>query len=259
MEAPRLPLIKPQIDSENGVLRISVHRSLHNSDPNLRENIEVPLFDTGEHLYELSDTYEYSTTTIKKSIGPPQSDLTQHVQIYQSPDLSTFLTAALAVPCTLARFSNPQCLPERVSPRHSINPIHEVTLSYNRKLITERHLDLQTPDEEENTEMSLAVALTETLRANALISSYSDTANRQWYLMRIGRRDMNGKCKNHTIHYGRMKAVEVTAERQGPEIFEATSPVVRIVWKEDGVGDDAGMANPVDGMLPVHVGQIMNT
>lgn len=267
-EAPRLLLIEPQIDSENEILRISVHHSLQQSHPKLRGTMEIPLFHPGErNSSNKADSYQYWTTVVQEVSRPSCSNAPQHVQLYQSPDLATFLTAALAVPCTLARFFHPECLPEcsteRLRPKH----LPEVTVCSSQDPTIDRYTMPIPAEAESGRSRPKAIALMEILRVNALMYSNLESGHRQWYLLRVGRRDLDGgNNKARVIHYGRMKAIEVTAERQGPEIFEATSPVVKILWSGDsgcagGGGDDdddyASVMDSLDGMLPIHAGQIV--
>ncbi|KAJ5497809.1 Aminotransferase class V/Cysteine desulfurase [Penicillium expansum] len=107
-----------------------------------------------------------------------------------------------------------------------------------------------------------AVALMEILRANSLIVWTPAVVSTACW-----EEDLDGgNEKARVIHYGRMKAIELTAERQGPEIFEAMSPVVKMSWSEDSDGggggggedDDATVMGPLDGMLPIHAGQIVH-
>ncbi|CAG8886052.1 unnamed protein product [Penicillium egyptiacum] len=265
-EAPRLLLIEPEIDAENGILRISVHHSLQQSHPKLRGTMEVPLFHPGErNPSNKTDSYQYRTTVVRE-VRHPCSNAPQHVQLYESPDLATYLTAALTVPCTLARFFHPECLPERSSgqlPKH----FPEVTAFPSQDPMADRY-SMPVPVEAENgRSRPRAIALMEILRVNALMYFNLESGHRQWYLLRVGRRDLDGGNDNaRVIHYGRMKAVEVTAGRQGPEIFEATSPVIKISWSEDSGGgcgdaaaaaDDTRVMGSLDGMLPICAGQIV--
>ncbi|KAJ5597425.1 Pyridoxal phosphate-dependent transferase major region subdomain 1 [Penicillium hordei] len=263
-EVPRILLIEPEIDSKNGILRISVHHSLQQSHPKLRGTIEVPLFHPGErNPSNKTGSYQYWTTVVQE-VRHPCSNAPQHVQLYESPDLATFLTAALTVPCTLARFFHPECLPGRPSDQLP-NHLAEVTVCSSQDSTIDRYPIPIPVEAESGRSRPRAIALMEILRVNALMYSNLESGHRQWYLMRIGRRDLNGENdKARVIHYGRMKAVEMTAERQGPEIFEATSPVVKISWSEgscsgsdDQVDHDAKVMGSLDGMLPIHAGQIV--
>jgi hypothetical protein len=134
----------------------------------------------------------------------------------------------------------------------------EVTVCSSQDPINDQY-PMPAPDKEESGQSRpKAMALMEILRVNALMYSNLESGDLQWYLLRIGRRDLDGNNKARVIHYGSMKAIEVTAERQSPEIFEATSPVVKILWSEDsGGGDDASVMDPLDRMLPIQTGQIV--
>ena len=68
----------------------------------------------------------------------------------------------------------------------------------------------------------LPVALTETLRANALAISNPACGPKKYCLLCIEEREERG----YGWQYARMKTMEITAERQNPEVFRATSPLV---------------------------------
>ncbi|KAJ5794508.1 Aminotransferase class V/Cysteine desulfurase [Penicillium paradoxum] len=257
-EAPRILFIEPEIDSENGILRISVHRSLQQSHPELRGTIEVPLLHPGERdSPNEAETYECSTTVVRKASRSYCKDASQHVQVYQSPNLATFLTAALSIPCTLARFLDPECLPMHLPEQLASKDLPEVKVCSSQDSEIDRY-PIPLPVEAESGRVR-PKALMEILRVNALMYSILESGDRQWYLMRVGRRDLDGgNDKARVIHYGRMKAIEVTAERQEPEIFETMSPVVKMSWSADSGGggnDDGTVMGPLDGMLPIDPGQ----
>ncbi|KXG54352.1 Pyridoxal phosphate-dependent transferase, major region, subdomain 1 [Penicillium griseofulvum] len=258
-EAPRILLIEPEIDFENGILRISVHHSLQQSHPKLQGTMEVPLFHPSERKARKKvDSCKYWSTVIREVRHPSYNNDPQHVHIYQSSDLATFLTNALAFPCTLARPLHPECLTECPSERPSIKHLPEVTVCSSQDLTIDQYPMPFPHKEESGQSRPKAIALMEILRVNALMYSNLASGKPQWYLLRIGRRDLDGNNKTRVIHYGSMKAIEVTAERQGPEIFEATSPVVKILWSENsGSDDDASVMDPLDRMLPVQTGQII--
>lgn len=264
-EVPRILLLKPDIDTENGILRISVHHSLQQSHAKLRGIMEVPLFHPDERNPSTeADDYQYWTTVVQE-VRHPCSNTPLHVQLYESPDLAAYLTAALAVPCTLGRFLHSECLPERSSDQLP-NHLPEVIVCSSQVSTVDRYPAPIPVQAESGGSRQNAIGLMEILRVNTLMYSYLESGHRQWYLMRIGRRDLHGgNDKARVIHYGRMRAVEVTAERQGPEIFEATSPVVKISWSDDGGYDFGTAAATTDtrdigllaGMLPIRAGQIV--
>ena len=99
---------------------------------------------------------------------------------------------------------------------------------------------------------SLPVALTETLRANALAISNPACGPKKYCLLCIEEREERG----YGWQYARMKTMEITAERQNPEVFRATSPLVRMVWMSSVEHHTYMMPND-GGMLPVHTGQIV--
>ncbi|KAK4862754.1 hypothetical protein LT330_002887 [Penicillium expansum] len=268
-QAPRLLLIEPEIDSENGVLRISAHRSLQQSHPESRGTMEVPLVHPGDrNSSKTRESYQDWTTVVREVSHPSCSNASQHVQVYQSPDLATFLTTALAIPCTLARFLHPECLPKHSSEQLASKDLPEVTICSSQNAAIDIYPMPIPVEAQSGRSQPKAVALMEILRANSLMYATLESGHRQWYLLRVGRRDLDGgNEKARVIHYGRMKAIELTAERQGPEIFEAMSPVVKMSWSEDSDGgggggggedDDATVMGPLDGMLPIHAGQIVH-
>ncbi|KAL5365999.1 pyridoxal phosphate-dependent transferase [Aspergillus floccosus] len=254
-DAPRLSLIQPQIHAGSDALRICVHHSLQRQ-PKLRKTIEVPLSDLssrpkkGTHLYGITVTQRVRSRT---------SDTVHEVQLYQSPDITSFFTAATGVPCTLARIVDSGSLQSssqwHKSPAMMQTP--KVTIFYDQHRTTPRH-PVSDPAAESRASRprSLPVALTETLRVNALLSSGSVCGPIHCLLRIEGR----GKDNSQPFQYGRMKTMEITAERQSPEIFEATSSMVKIAWKPDdieGGNDREAAVTCTDRMFPIYKGQMV--
>ncbi|RAH79090.1 PLP-dependent transferase, partial [Aspergillus japonicus CBS 114.51] len=101
--APRLLLLQPMIDAVHGILRISVHHSLRRRNPKLRQSMAVPLHDPGRDVQTpKGNLYQCQATSLNKLGGLGGG--TSLLRLFHSPDLVAFFTAALGVPCTLARF-----------------------------------------------------------------------------------------------------------------------------------------------------------
>ncbi|PYH86254.1 hypothetical protein BO82DRAFT_350509 [Aspergillus uvarum CBS 121591] len=242
--APRLLLLQPMIDAVHGILRITVHHSLRRRNPKLRQSMTVPLHDPGRDVQvPKGNLYQCQATSLGKLHGP--EDGTGLLRLFHSPDLVAFFTAALGVPCTMARFLDPaDCISPAWRTLPEQQPMAEVHVSpSDQPLLSLPPEQTQTIPHEESQDgqpsrRSLPVALTETLRANALLASDTATAatpdNRQWCLLQFGPREQQAQAS--IVQFGRMKAVAITAERQSPEIFERTSPVVKIVWREGNEG-----------------------
>ncbi|EEH47047.2 uncharacterized protein PADG_03145 [Paracoccidioides brasiliensis Pb18] len=90
---PRMALIRPVIDLEQGVLRIS--RGMLGTDPHC---LELPLLRESDDI----TTRELCENSVKKSSTVCGDQVT--LQIYSSPVFSAFFSDFLEVPCTLARF-----------------------------------------------------------------------------------------------------------------------------------------------------------
>lgn len=104
---PRMALIKPDLDFAAGVLRI---RQTGNT-----ENISVPL--------SLDPSY-FVSESLRDGVANVCGD-TVKARLYTSAAISAFLTAAVGVPCTLARF--PSASSAGSSARHS--KVHLTPLS----------------------------------------------------------------------------------------------------------------------------------
>lgn len=90
---PRMALIRPSIDLDRGVLRITCGGMV---SPN-RKSLEVSLFrdDTNLVCTSLCQSAKKSSTVCGDQVV---------VQAYSSPEVSSFFSDFLGVPCTLARF-----------------------------------------------------------------------------------------------------------------------------------------------------------
>ena len=91
---PRMALIRPFIDLEKGVLRIS--RGLSGG---CHDSIEVPL---SRGKSGLTTATEMCQNSVKKTSMVCGDRVT--VRVYTSPEISDFFSSFLEVPCTLARF-----------------------------------------------------------------------------------------------------------------------------------------------------------
>ncbi|KAI9040579.1 Pyridoxal phosphate-dependent transferase [Aspergillus affinis] len=253
--APHLLLIQPEIYTASEELHISVHHSLQ-KQPKLRKTIKVPLADLPPGPKMEAPVY---WTTVTKEVRSHTSDTVHQVRVYQSPDITSFFTTATGVPCTLARIvglenfqGSSQWRKEPTVPRTS-----KLTAFYNKPCKADQHpVPVSVAKSHVRRSRSLPVALTETLRVNALL--YSDTIDRPTYcLLRIEGR---GQDESQPFQFTRMKAMEITAERQSPEIFKATSTAGQIVWKSDNVdGEDDRKENTpsVDRIFPIYKGQMV--
>ncbi|PGH28003.1 hypothetical protein AJ80_00258 [Polytolypa hystricis UAMH7299] len=99
---PRMALIRPFIDIERGVLRVSCGMKGANASGN---SVEVPLSE------ECSDFTAFSLCESSTRKTSTVCGDRVNIQAYSSPQLSTFFSNFLEVPCTLARF------PSQVSQR----------------------------------------------------------------------------------------------------------------------------------------------
>lgn len=242
-QAPRLLLIKPQIHASSGILRVCVHRSLQ-SQPRLRDVVENSLYGRSEK--------EASWDVRTRNVRDISNNAIHQVRVYQSPDISSFFTVATGVPCTLARFADPASL-LGPSKRHSQTQSPEVTVRYQwSSIIDQPPRNEPTGGMQADKPQSLPVALTENLRANALAISNPACSPKKYCLLCIEEREERG----YGWQYARMKTMEITAERQNPEVFRATSPLVRMVWMSSVEHHTYMMPND-GGMLPVHTGQIV--
>lgn len=91
---PRMALIRPIIDVDRGVLRISCI-----ADEAARKSLAIPLARNQNGVA----TAELCENSTKKSSSSVCGDKVT-VLIYSSPDVSSFFSEFLGVPCTLARF-----------------------------------------------------------------------------------------------------------------------------------------------------------
>lgn len=243
-QAARLLFIQPQIDASSGTMRISVHRSLQ-SQPRLRDALEIPLSEKAEKKH----TWAMSTRNVQDT----SSHVIHQVRVYHSPDIIGFFTAATGVRCTLARFAEPGSPTGPLKPSLQTQLPEVIVRSEGSPIIAQPPMHEPEPEPESAAEKrrSPPVALSETLRANALAVSEPAYGPQKHCLLRIDGRQGGSDC-----HYARMQPIEITAERQGPEVFEATSPMVKMVWMPS-VEDDVYMRTRDSGMLPIHAGQIV--
>ncbi|KAL8719482.1 MAG: hypothetical protein Q9225_003509, partial [Loekoesia sp. 1 TL-2023] len=94
---PRMALLRPSIDLERGVLRVRFDgQQLPASIPN---EITVPLSVDPSPFQDASSPKTSACSTSSRVCGDSVSART-----YTSPHIAAFFTAALSVPCTLARF-----------------------------------------------------------------------------------------------------------------------------------------------------------
>ncbi|KAI9794860.1 MAG: hypothetical protein M1816_002988 [Peltula sp. TS41687] len=93
---PKMALIRPSIDLENGVLRVRLGfpRGQSTSDPS---EIIIPLASKSSDFHERlkNGTKDQSSRVCGDAVT---------VQVYTSDDISRFFSSTLGVPCTLARF-----------------------------------------------------------------------------------------------------------------------------------------------------------
>ncbi|KAL4950773.1 pyridoxal phosphate-dependent transferase [Aspergillus filifer] len=114
---PRMALIRPTLDLERGVLRISCGDAYSSSSEG--KSVEVPLSRMASNSNAL-------TTSLCQNASKPSTVCGDKVvlQAYTSPTVSNFFTSFLGVPCTLARFppqsSTRSCSVK--SQRHSQTP-----------------------------------------------------------------------------------------------------------------------------------------
>lgn len=92
---PRMALIRPTIDQENGILRITL------TEPQAYPNSSIELSLSRDDP-SLGRSTELSQATTKKSSTVCGDSVT--VQVYSSDKISSFFSDFLGVPCTLARF-----------------------------------------------------------------------------------------------------------------------------------------------------------
>ncbi|KAF7590511.1 hypothetical protein BBP40_002699 [Aspergillus hancockii] len=102
-EAPRPVLVNPAIDSERGILRISLHHSLKTC-PTLQGDIILPLSDPDQRC-------KGCFPSNKVSIWDDSRAAKTSVDAFISSEIETFFTAALGVHCTLAKVHDQECLP----------------------------------------------------------------------------------------------------------------------------------------------------
>ncbi|KAF2788697.1 PLP-dependent transferase [Melanomma pulvis-pyrius CBS 109.77] len=106
---PRMALIRPSIDLDEGVLRIQLVGSLR--DTTSTHEIAVPLS---------ADPRMFSTEDIYKEANAKVCGESIQAKTYRSTDISSFFTQALGVACHLARFpAVGSGTSSRASPRHS--------------------------------------------------------------------------------------------------------------------------------------------
>ncbi|KAL6250271.1 hypothetical protein RBB50_002572 [Rhinocladiella similis] len=109
---PRMALLRPEIDLDDGVLRVSytsdtTASSLSSSTTTTSSSssatshhvLELNLDESPRHHVTSLSTCD-ATTNRSSTVCGDQVD----VQVYTSPKVSDFFTTALGVPCTLARF-----------------------------------------------------------------------------------------------------------------------------------------------------------
>jgi molybdenum cofactor sulfurtransferase len=106
---PRMALIKPILDFENGLLRIT------GDFPTGRRQLDVPLSRDDPRIIttEMTRSCQNSASVRKPSLVCGDRVV---IQVYTSSEISAFFSDLLGVPCRLARF------PPRSFARHSKNP-----------------------------------------------------------------------------------------------------------------------------------------
>ncbi|KAI9671531.1 MAG: hypothetical protein M1817_003583 [Caeruleum heppii] len=95
---PRMALILPTIDLDQGVVRVRLHPSLAVSASSILE-ISISLGFDCEGAAVVGKSRDKLQSRSSRVCG---DDFT--AQIYESPEICDFFTSALGVPCTLARF-----------------------------------------------------------------------------------------------------------------------------------------------------------
>ncbi|KAK6364711.1 hypothetical protein LTS17_012009 [Exophiala oligosperma] len=100
---PRMALLRPEIDLDSRVLRVSyisdTASSISSLSPATSLVLELNLDESPRHLTSLSAPCD-ATADKSSTVCGDQVD----VRVYTSPQVSDFFTTALGVPCTLARF-----------------------------------------------------------------------------------------------------------------------------------------------------------
>lgn len=253
--APHLSLIQPEIHTASKELHITVHDSLQ-TQPKLRKTIKVPLADLSTCHTTEAPVYG---TIVTKEVRHRTDDTTHIVHLYQSPDMISFFSAVTGVTCTLGRIGNPKGAlhPSQWHHEPTVPRANKLTAVYDEYRATEDHLTpvLSTRAHAKQSR-SLPVALTETLRASALLSSHPAFGPTVCLLRIEGR----GQEKSQPFQCARLKAMEVTAERQTPEVFKDTSTGIQMVWKSHAIGDKDNSGTtmpPMDRMLPIYKGQML--
>lgn len=209
---PRMALIRPAIDLEQGVLRISFSDRTARIDP-----ISVPL-SLDPSLFSTSDFVLKDAKVCDDTVA---------ARIYQSPTITDFFTQALGVACQLARFPTngslgstrhakahlqsfqqrkprniPGTFPEEV--QVAAYPLPPILLSNESPILTISRSSLNRLNEQIKSSGGKAVHA-EVFRANIVVAEYHRStpgfqepyAEDHWHMMQIGSQHFRflGSCR----------------------------------------------------------------
>ncbi|KAE8353583.1 PLP-dependent transferase [Aspergillus coremiiformis] len=228
-KAPRLVLVSPEIDSKQGTLTISLHRSLKVC-PTLPRDITVPLSDA-EKCKEYLPSNEIS-------VWDDSTAATIAVSVLLSPEIETFFTAALGVHCTLGKVRNQECLllpsiiPQMIIPSVTV----ERDSRMEREQETSTNGDIVSPP---TVSRPQHLALAETLRTNILLTSGTTHHDQRWHYLRMGKRYIEsgsnpcGERSAEIYHLARMQELDITAQGRSADWFQMNTPLIKVAWKPD--------------------------
>ena len=250
---PRLSLVYPEIDLEDGFLRIRVHQSLWGS-LSMREGVSLPL---GDYIEDKNSSH----LDVHDILDEAHNETIQ-VSLYQSLEIEEFFTAALGVRCMIARVLNRVCLPRACDlPTAGMDEIRVVDR-------------LDSLNDESGNPLSLAegsspthlrptpVVVAENARVNVLLSTEANAGkthrhgDQTWYFLRLGEQIVSDD-HSQQCHIGQMKKMAASTERRSAADFTARAPLKKVTWELHEARRDSGKEF-VHGSIALAIGQVID-